>query len=122
MKTKQCKTCKVELNPTNIHGGNLKKVSYCKGCFNEVMQKHRSKSKQWCVYHLPAEYYVGVTDYFVSRINNHKIKGKNVTDAHVIAEFDNPYDCLALEAKYHKMGYYGCQVSRSENRIHRTLY
>ena len=70
-------------------------------------------SGTFVVYHIPAHYYVGITDNIQRRCREHHSHGGfDLTDVHILSSHDNPYDALAEEAKYHRMGYAGCQYDR----------
>ena len=60
---------------------------------------------RFALYYLPESHYVGVTSNLLARLNNHNGSGRPTTDCTVVDWFDNIYDALREEAKYHKMGY-----------------
>lgn len=62
---------------------------------------------EYLVYYLPEEHYVGMTNKFSRRMNEHRGAGKITDGCEVLAYFDNPYDCHIFETILHKIGYHG---------------
>jgi len=112
----------ISLKKKNYHIENKDKISkqkkkdYIKNRqhYLKVAKKYRDnmKSGKYYVYYLPEEHYIGITDHPKGRISRHKYVGK-ITDCwEIVAEFDNPFDAVILEAEFHRRGYNGFQYIR----------
>ena len=63
--------------------------------------------KDYSVYYLPEEHYVGVTRTLKRRMRQHRYNGK-VTDRYeLIMSFKSEADALRLEGKFHELDYRG---------------
>lgn len=72
----------------------------------------RGVAKQYYVYYLPEENYVGMTNDFESRVKSHKNNNKrNVDGARILRVFDNPFDAHIYETQWHSMGARGFNTS-----------
>ena len=131
-----CATCNKVFTDSNCYkkewDGELRFVKHCKSCISKVNRvRHASKVNKvqsqnkpdsFSVYHLPAEYYVGISSNPQKRIKDHKYRyNKDITDAHIIAVFDTVQEALQEEARYHSMGYKGCSYA-NEPELNRELY
>ena len=66
-----------------------------------------SKKHKPAVYLIVKENYVGVTENVKKRLSEHKSKGKDVSEARVLAKFDTRAEALELEEFLHDLGYNG---------------
>ena len=104
--------------------------SNCRKCSNTIREgllsyddciTYALNRGKYFTYHLPAEYYVGITNHPSKRIRQHRQDGKNVVEAHILEIYDCLEDALIAEAEWHKKGYFGCQFKR-DKELNRLLY
>lgn len=129
---KKCSLCS-EIKPLDDFSKDKSKsfgrCSSCKACHALYYRKNSNKIKKrvsnhmksyadgtYCVYYLPEEHYVGMTNNAKNRMRQHRYKGKITHGHEIVARFDNPYDALILEAELHRRGYRGCQYQEDGMR------
>ena len=103
--------------------------SECRSCYsrNKLANKdylgaEKYENGKWYVYHLPAEYYVGITSTLLTRLSKHANHHKrDVRDWIVVGCYDKVEDALIHEAKLHSMGYLGC-AKTPDIRLNREIY
>ena len=86
-----------------------------------VRKEENSNLGRFCVYHLPAEYYVGMTGDPVIRMNGHRRDKMNLEDFQILSWHDTWQEAKLKEAEWHNKGYYGSE-ERNESRFIRSLY
>ena len=79
----------------------------------KIKEYKMSKKHKPIVYILPAEMYVGVTEYLERRISQHKHYGKDVSGFKIISEHETREDALKVEKQYHIKGYNGKHKNNS---------
>ena len=127
--SKNCPDCGTEQTYGNIYrlqraiknNTKCKKCCYNSGRFTERPMDGYVPNNGYYVYHIPAEYYVGITkDPMTRRLRQHDA-GKDVTDMHIVSDGLTVYEALEMEARYHGMGYTGCADTPIEN-LNREIY
>ena len=78
----------------------------------DVLRRHKEwrakdKSKETCVYYLPEEHYIGITDMVMQRMQHHRAAGKITEGLEIIAWFDRRVDAHYVETLFHMRGYNG---------------
>ena len=75
----------------------------------DARKKAKAKSKEYSLYYLPEDHYVGVTNQISLRLINHKIKGKHILEYEIIGVFKSKKEALRTERYLHSIGYNGSQ-------------
>ena len=75
------------------------------------IQSESEKDGLYTVYCLEKENYVGVTNALNRRLREHRSKAKRyIEDVEVMGKYATRAEALAVEAKYHSMGYLGANA------------
>ena len=89
---------------------------YYKNWSEDKKEELSAKNKAWkdshkdglyTVYLLAKEDYVGHTENLYSRLNNHKSKGKDVSDVKILGKYHTKDEAKRVEASYHDNGFKG---------------
>ncbi len=105
---KKCRICNQYKSLDDFHRRGKGRRTECKVCKSKHFKKKRVKDGHYSLYYIPEHHYVGMTNSLRGRMNEHRSKGKKITDGYeVIATFKRAVDCHLMETQLHAMGYYG---------------
>ncbi len=74
---------------------------------NAAAYRESKKDGLFTVYLLPKENYVGQTECLSRRLQRHRYKNRNTTDAKVLGKYKTREEALAIGSSYHAKGYNG---------------
>jgi len=106
---RECRICGDNKPLSEYHRNGTGHRTECKSCKSTYFKKRkRIRDGHYTLYYIPEHHYVGMTNCLKDRMQEHRSKGKKITDGfEVIATFDRAVDCHLMETKLHAMGYEG---------------
>ena len=75
----------------------------------DARKKAKAKSKEYSLYYLPEDHYIGVTNQLSLRLVNHKRKSKHILGYEIVSVFKTKKEALRTERYLHSIGYNGSQ-------------
>lgn len=100
METKQCNKCKEEKPIYKFSNNKVKGKYYSRKTCNLCRVNKIKKDGCYYVYYLPQEHYCGITNSLISRMIDHRKKGKNTNDYRVLYSSENKKDACYHEALF----------------------
>jgi len=95
--------------------------SECRDCKQDYERKNprvRYNDPMYCVYYLPAEDYVGMTNNFKERMHDHRSKnGRDITGVIKVFESKSSVEAHLVETLLHSFGFDGYHTGRSKDDI-----
>ncbi len=100
METKQCDKCKKEKPIYKFSNNKVKGKYYPRKTCNLCRVNKIKKDGCYYVYYLPQEHYCGITNSLVSRMIDHRKKGKNTDNYRVLYYSKDKKDACYHEALF----------------------
>lgn len=100
METKQCNKCKEEKPICKFSNNKVKGKYYPRKTCNLCRVNKIKKDGCYYVYYLPEEHYCGRTNCLVSRMIDHRKKGKNTNNYRVLYSSKDKKDACYHEALF----------------------
>ena len=93
----------------------------CRDCKQEYDRNYprvRYNDPVYCVYYLPAEDYVGMTNNFNERMSDHRSKnGRDITGVIKVFESESSVEAHLIETLLHSFGFGGYHTGRSKDDV-----